>query len=137
MTVYFWYHPALIKSSSFQKTLLLLGECRTLWGEHEKGNNVAQCGCSFVPSLNGHLFPLPLLVSLKRGLTVGHTCSLKETEWGRTIGTHGGGNGMRYEWPVEPAALAACDVWTDILIKLTSVGLAHTRSNIPIATDVH
>ena len=35
-------------------------------------------------------FPLPPRASLKHGLTVGHTCSMKETEWGRPTGAHGG-----------------------------------------------
>jgi len=29
-------------------------------------------------------------------LTVGHTCSMKETEWGRTVGTHVFSNGAQY-----------------------------------------
>ena len=54
---------------------------------------------------------------LKHGLTVGHTCLMKETEWGRSAGTHGGSNGVRYEWPPEPAipiTMYGCDVWTDV-----------------------
>ena len=42
-------------------------------------------------------FPLLLSTSLKHGLTVGHTCLMKETEWGRTIGACGGSNYAQYE----------------------------------------
>ena len=38
-------------------------------------------------------FLLPLSVLFKRGLTVGHTCSMNELEQGRTVGTRGGSNG--------------------------------------------
>jgi len=40
----------------------------------------------FIQSHSSYPFPLPLLVSLKHGLTVGHTCSMKEMEWVRRIG---------------------------------------------------
>ena len=43
-----------------------------------------QCGRFFILSLSGSPFPLPLLESLKRGLTVGHTCLMEEMEWLRT-----------------------------------------------------
>ena len=33
---------------------------------------------------------LHLSPSLKRGLTIGHSFSMKEMEWGRTIGVRGG-----------------------------------------------
>ena len=51
----------------------------------------------FILSLNGCPFPIHLSASLKCGLTVGHTCSMNETEWGKTIGTRGGSNGAQYE----------------------------------------
>ena len=66
---------------------MLLGECRTLWGEYEQDIAVHRW-CNVVAlSSQVSVAILSLLVPCKCGLTVGHTCSVKETEWGRTVGT--------------------------------------------------
>ena len=57
----------------------------------------------FIQSYGSYPFPLPLLVSLKHGLTVGHTCLMKEMGWVRRIGACGGNNGVWCKWPAEPA----------------------------------
>jgi len=48
-------------------------------------------------SLSGRPFPLPLSESFKHGLIAGRTCSMNETEYGRTKGARGGSNGMQYK----------------------------------------
>ena len=53
---------------------------------------------------------LPLSISIcwhhssMVSVIAGHsTCSITETEWGRTIGTRGGSNSTRYKRPAKPA----------------------------------
>lgn len=58
-------------------------------------HNVAVPGSSFVPSPSGPPSSLQLSASLKCGLTAGHTCSVKETEWSRTIGARDGSNSRK------------------------------------------
>ena len=63
-------------------------------------------------------FPLPPRASLKHGLTVGHTCSMKETKHMVAVA----------EYPAEPAATYGLTyVCKDI--EHTSVGFAHACPN--------
>lgn len=53
----------------------MLGECRTLWDEHEHKQCKAVALLSRVSAAVLYLFRLS--ASLELGLTVGHTCSMK------------------------------------------------------------
>ena len=44
----------------------------------------------FNPEFRQPSFPSPSISVAQVWSTVGHTCSMKEMEWGRTRGTHGG-----------------------------------------------
>ena len=80
-------------------------------------------------------FPLLPSASLKHGLTVGHTCLMKETEWGRTICTRVGSNKhtIRVSGWADHAGYAGCDVRTmyilyrQLNIECTGIGLTHAR----------
>jgi len=59
---------------------------------------------------------------------------MKETEWGRTIGTSCGSNSARYDRGAEPAVPAMmhghmyhCTVQTKLNIEQTSVGFTHSH----------
>ena len=86
------------------------------------------------------LIPHPSVSTIKRGLTVGHTYSMKETEWGRITGTHGSINGTQYEWAAEPAAPAMMygpthAIQTKLEFNHSSVGWTWTKSS-PVYSDI-
>ena len=64
-------------------------------------NEVAICRqCNAVtPSSRVPAAILPSLLALLRySLTVGHTCSMKEMDWGKTVVACGGSNGEQYKY---------------------------------------
>ena len=76
---------------------------RWMWDEHEWGSNGRWCSVVALSSrVSAAIVSLSVSIA-QMCLTVGRPCSMKEMEWGRTIGACGGSNGTWYEWPTELA----------------------------------
>jgi len=86
----------------------------------------------FNPEFQQLSFPSSSISVVQVWSTVGHACSIKEMEWGRTRGTHGGSNSVWYQWPLSwMCRMDRCTdqriVQTILNIEHTSIGLAYTR----------
>ena len=75
-------------------------------------------------------FPLPLLVSLERGLTFGHTCSIDGDRMGQDnrCTWYDTSDQISWLWRINQ-----CIVQTKLDIECTIVGLTHARPITPIS----